>query len=101
MSWEVVAHTLNPDNQHSRDIGRKICEFKTSLIYKVSSTTARATQGSPVSKNQKQQQQKKQASNKLKEIRAAQSVKCVRQAEGPEFRTMEKLGMAVCVCDPC
>lgn len=42
---------MNPDNQHSRDIGRKICEFKTSLIYKVSSTTARAIQKN-LSKNE-------------------------------------------------
>lgn len=42
---------MNPDNQHSRGIGRKICELKTSLIYKVSSTTARAIQKN-LSKNE-------------------------------------------------
>jgi hypothetical protein len=32
--------------------GRQISEFKTSLVYKVSSRTARATQRNPVSKKQ-------------------------------------------------
>jgi hypothetical protein len=39
--------------------GRQISEFEASLVYKVSSRTARATQRNPVSKKQKQQQQKK------------------------------------------
>jgi hypothetical protein len=33
--------------------GRWISEFKASLVYRVSSRTARATQRNPVSKNQK------------------------------------------------
>jgi hypothetical protein len=33
--------------------GRQISEFKASLVYRVSSRTARATQRDPVSKNQK------------------------------------------------
>jgi hypothetical protein len=33
--------------------GRQISEFETSLVYKVSSSTARATQKNPVSKKQK------------------------------------------------
>jgi hypothetical protein len=32
--------------------GRRISEFKASLVYRVSSRTARATQRNPVSKNQ-------------------------------------------------
>jgi hypothetical protein len=32
--------------------GRQISEFETSLVYRVSSRTARATQRNPVSKNQ-------------------------------------------------
>ena len=32
--------------------GRQISEFEASLVYRVSSRTARATQGNPVSKNQ-------------------------------------------------
>jgi hypothetical protein len=38
--------------------GRQISEFKTSLVYRVSSRTARATQRNPVSKNQNQKQAK-------------------------------------------
>jgi hypothetical protein len=34
-------------------IGRWISEFEASLVYKVSSRTAKATQRNPVSKNQK------------------------------------------------
>jgi hypothetical protein len=36
------------------DRGRQISEFKDSLVYRVSSRTARATQRNPVSKNKKQ-----------------------------------------------
>jgi hypothetical protein len=38
---------------------RWISEFETSLLYRVSSRTARATQRNPVSKNQKQNKTKK------------------------------------------
>jgi hypothetical protein len=38
--------------------GRWISEFEASLVYRVSSRTARAIQRNPVSKNLKQQQQK-------------------------------------------
>jgi hypothetical protein len=40
--------------------GRQISEFKASLVYKVSSRTARDTQRNPVSKNQN-----KQTNNKI------------------------------------
>jgi hypothetical protein len=36
-----------------------LCEFEASLIYKVTSRTARATQRNPVSQQQQQQQQNK------------------------------------------
>jgi hypothetical protein len=39
--------------------GRRISEFEASLVYKVSSRTARAIQKNPVSKNQKQNRTKK------------------------------------------
>jgi hypothetical protein len=39
--------------------GRWISEFEASLVYRVSSRTARAIQRNPVSKNKKQQQQQK------------------------------------------
>jgi hypothetical protein len=38
--------------------GRQISEFKASLVYKVSSRTARAIQRNPVSKNKKNKNQK-------------------------------------------
>jgi hypothetical protein len=39
--------------------GRQISEFETSMVYKVSSRTARATQRNPVSKNKKIKKQTK------------------------------------------
>jgi hypothetical protein len=40
----VVAHAFNPSR------GRQISEFEASLVYRVSSRTARSTQRNPVSK---------------------------------------------------
>jgi hypothetical protein len=45
----VVEHAFNP--QHWGVKGRRISEFEASLVYKVSSRTARAMQKNPVSKN--------------------------------------------------
>jgi hypothetical protein len=39
--------------------GRRISEFEDSLVYRVSSRTARATQRNPVSENQKKKEKKK------------------------------------------
>ena len=44
----MVVHT----SQRSRGKGRPVSEFKTSLVYRVSSRTARAVQRNPVSKKQ-------------------------------------------------
>jgi hypothetical protein len=44
----VVAHAFNPSNSGGRD--RRISEFEASLVYIVSSRTARAIQRNPVSK---------------------------------------------------
>jgi hypothetical protein len=44
--------------------GRQISEFKASLVYKVSSRTARAIQRNPVSKQNKTKQKQKQAQKK-------------------------------------
>jgi hypothetical protein len=49
-SWAVVVHALNPSTQESR--GRGISEFKASLVYRVSSRTARATQRDPKRKEE-------------------------------------------------
>jgi hypothetical protein len=47
--------------------GRRISEFEASLVYKVSSRTARATQRNPVSKNKtKQNKKQKQTKKKMK-----------------------------------
>jgi hypothetical protein len=49
--------------------GRRISEFKASLVYKVSSRTARAIQRSPVWKNKKQtNKQTKQQEKKKRKI---------------------------------
>jgi uncharacterized membrane protein len=45
--------------------GRWISEFKASLVYKVSSRTARATQRNPVSKNQKKRKKEKKEKETL------------------------------------
>jgi hypothetical protein len=42
-------------SQHLGGRGRRISEFEASLVYKVSSRTARATQRNPVSKKNKKQ----------------------------------------------
>jgi hypothetical protein len=52
--------------------GRRISEFEASLVYKVSSRTARAIQRNPVSKNQikkKKTKNKKQKTNKQKKTK--------------------------------
>jgi hypothetical protein len=48
LSWAVVAHAFK--SQHFGGRGRQISEFEASLLYRVSSRTARATQRDPVSK---------------------------------------------------
>jgi hypothetical protein len=45
-------------SQHSGGRGRQISEFEASLVYRVSSRTARAIQRDPVSKKQKTKQNK-------------------------------------------
>jgi hypothetical protein len=49
-----------------RGRGRQISEFEASLVYRVSSRTARATQGNPVSKNQEKKKKKKKKTRKGK-----------------------------------
>jgi hypothetical protein len=44
--------------------GRQISEFEASLVYRVSSRTARATQRNPVSKNQKKKKKRKKKKRK-------------------------------------
>ena len=47
LSWVLVVHAFNPSRS------RQISEFEASLVYRVSSRTARTTQRSPVLKKQK------------------------------------------------
>jgi hypothetical protein len=48
--------------------GRRISEFEASLVYKVSSRTARAIQKNPVSKNQKKKKKKKKLFSSSKPV---------------------------------
>ena len=48
---------FNPSTPGGR--GRRISEFEASLVYRVSSRTARTIQRNPVSKNQKKKKKKK------------------------------------------
>jgi hypothetical protein len=58
----VVAHAFNPSTREA-EAGRS--EFEASLVYKVSSRTARAVQRNPASKKTKNKQTKKKQ-NKTK-----------------------------------
>jgi hypothetical protein len=58
----MVAHVFNPSGGR----GRQISEFEASLVYKVSSRTARTIQKNPVSKNQKKK--KKVRNSEAQEI---------------------------------
>ena len=51
ISWVVVVRACNPSTLGGR--GRHISELKASLVYRVSSRTARATQRNPVLKTSK------------------------------------------------
>ena len=67
----MVAHTSNHSTLGGR--GRQISEFEASLVYRVSSRTARVTQRDPVSKKPKnpknKNKNKKKQTNKKKRLR--------------------------------
>ena len=52
--------------------GRQISEFESSLVYRVSSRTDRATQRNPVSKNQKKKKKRKKKKKKKRKKRGFQ-----------------------------
>jgi hypothetical protein len=54
----VVVHAFNPSTQEAEAGGS--LEFEASLVYRVSSRTARATQRNPVSKNKTKNNKKKE-----------------------------------------
>jgi hypothetical protein len=58
-----MAHAFYPSTRGGR--GRQISEFEASLVYKVSSRTARAIQRNPVSKNKKTKQKRKEKKRKV------------------------------------
>jgi hypothetical protein len=56
-----MAHAFNPSTREADAGGgrrRRISEFEASLVYRVSSRTARATQRNPVLKNEKKKKKK-------------------------------------------
>jgi hypothetical protein len=55
--------------------GRRISEFKASLVYRVSSRTARATQRNPVLKKNKPNKQKQKNKPKTKTNQTNQTIK--------------------------
>jgi hypothetical protein len=59
----VVTHIFHPRIQEAEAGGS--LEFETSLIYRVSSRTAKATQRNPVSKNQKEKEGGEGGNNSL------------------------------------
>jgi hypothetical protein len=55
---QVLKKVLKSIGEHLGGRGRRISEFEASLVYRVSSRTARATQRNPISKKQKTNKQK-------------------------------------------
>jgi hypothetical protein len=53
--------------------GRQISEFEASLVYRVSSRTAKATHRNPVLKNQKKKEKKEKEKKKKDEVITATS----------------------------
>jgi hypothetical protein len=54
----VEARTFNPSTERQRQAD--LCEFEVSLVYRMSSRTARATQRNPVLKNQKEEEEEEE-----------------------------------------
>ena len=63
----MVAHTFNPSTWEAEAGGS--LEFEASLVYKVSSRTARAIQRNPVSKKQQQQNNNNKKKNTVRNTR--------------------------------
>jgi hypothetical protein len=81
--------------------GRWISEFETSLVYRVSSRTARATQRTPVSKKEKRRKKKKRKKKtKLAGLDAKQTLEFIpgthrveRQRQRETDRQTDRLGV--------
>ena len=62
---DLVAHTFNPSTQEAEQAG--LCEFETSLVYRMSSRTARSiAQRSPILKENKTNEQKRERERRRK-----------------------------------
>jgi uncharacterized protein (DUF2252 family) len=67
----VVVHAFK--SQHLGGRGRWISDFEASLVYRVSSRTARAKQRKPVSKNQKEERERKRERERERERESARA----------------------------
>ena len=87
-AWAVVVHACNPSTLGGN--GRRISEFEASLVYRVSSRTARATQRNPVSKKEK----KKPKKTKTKKLKTNKQTKNPKQKNSQLFSL--KLQTSLC-----
>jgi uncharacterized protein (DUF2252 family) len=62
--FHIILLKVLSESQHSGGRGRWISELKASLVYRVSSRTARTTQRNPVSKNQRNNNSNNNNNNK-------------------------------------
>jgi hypothetical protein len=67
------------------DRGRQISEFKASLVYRVSSRTARTTQRNRVSKNKQTKKKTKTKTNKTKKQKKESKIKKKMLVQGALF----------------
>jgi hypothetical protein len=76
--------------------GRRISEFEASLVYKVSSRTARAMQRNPVSKNKTKQNKTKQ--NPKKQTKKENVYRHIKKSAVLEIehRTLDLIGKRLC-----
>jgi hypothetical protein len=86
----VVAHAFNPSTQEA-EAGRSL-EFEASLVYRVSSRTAKATHRNPVSKNQKpkNKNQKNKRKKERKKERKKRKEKKRKEKKRKEKKRKEK-----------
>jgi hypothetical protein len=61
----VVVHTFDLSTWEAQ--GGNLCEFETSLVYRVSSRTAKTTEIKPISKNRKRRTRRKEEEEGEKE----------------------------------
>jgi hypothetical protein len=79
--------------------GRQISEFKASLVYRVSSRAARATQRNPVSKNIQTNKQTNKQTNTY-EVRGEENGRCSGQEIFCTFYRLQRSDSAVHTLNP-